>query len=58
MTPEPASNSFNGSGIEYLFNGREGAEITFHLVPKDFGSVKGSVIVNEEVFGLNHFIFP
>ena len=58
IVPSPATSRFKESRIEYVFNGGDGAEISFYLVPKDFGSMNGSVTVNDELFVINHFIFP
>jgi hypothetical protein len=58
IVPEPAESRFSAGRIEYVFHGRDAAEIVFYLTPQEFGQVEGSVKVNEIVFPVNHFIFP
>jgi hypothetical protein len=58
IVPEPNESRFSDARVEYVFNGRDVAEITFYLIPQEFGRIQGSIKVNENVFAVNHFIFP
>lgn len=58
IVPEPNESRFSDARVEYVFHGGDAAEITFYLIPQEFGRIQGSVKVNENVFAVNHLIFP
>jgi hypothetical protein len=58
IVPDPRESDFEGGNVKYSFTGDDSKTITFYLVPQDVGSVKGAVKVDEQVFIINHLIFP
>jgi hypothetical protein len=58
IVPQPGESRFEGDHVQYVFNGRDGMEITFYLVPQKRGQVEGSIKINDNLFTINHFIFP
>lgn len=58
IVPQPATSRFEDGHVHYVFNGRDGREITFYLVPQQFGQVEGSIKINESLFTIHHFIYP
>jgi hypothetical protein len=58
IVPEPKESYFENDEIRYTFNGDDSITITFYLVPQDVGNIKGSLRVNENLFTINHLIFP
>lgn len=58
IIPEPYANNFLNDQVQYVFKGGGNINITFYLVPQNFGKLEGSVTVNDQPFLLNHFIFP
>ena len=58
ILPEPGATHFEDGHIQYVFNGRGAREITFYLIPQEVGHVEGSIKINEDLFTIQHFIFP
>jgi len=58
IVPEPKESYFENGKINYIFNGHDTITITFYLVPQDAGNIKGSLKVNQNLFTINHLIFP
>ena len=58
IVPEPKESYFENGEIKYTFNGDDTITVTFYLVPQDVGIIKGSLRVNENLFTINHLIFP
>ena len=58
IVPEPRESRFADNQVHYVFTGRDGAEITFYLVPQHVGPIQGSLKVNQNEFAIKHFIYP
>lgn len=58
ITPSTESTNFKGSRSEFVFDGPGNGIVTFYLIPRKVGSIAGDVLVNDERFELNHFIYP
>jgi hypothetical protein len=59
FVPEPVNNNTVGNEVRYNFLAGQNKIVSVYLIPQGFGSVKGSMNVNETtVLNLDHFIFP
>lgn len=59
FVPEPVNNNTVGHEVRYNFLAGQNKIVSVYLIPQGFGSVKGSMNVNETtVLNLDHFIFP
>lgn len=58
ITPSTESTNFKGDRSEFVFNGPGNGIITFYLVPREIGNVKGDLLVNNERFDISHLIYP
>lgn len=59
FVPEPENNNTSDNEVKYNFLAGQNKIVSVYLVPKTYGSIKGSMEVNETtVLNLDHFIFP
>ena len=59
FVPEPVNNNTSDNEVRYNFLAGQNKIVTVYLVPKTYGSINGTMKVNETtVLNLNHFIFP
>lgn len=58
IVPEPAEVAMHGEKILYTFENTGPFTVVFYLVPQHFGGVEGTLNINENIFPINHFIFP
>ena len=59
FVPEPVNNNTSGNEVRYNFLAGQNKIVSVYLVPKTYGSINGSIKVNEtSVLNLDHFIFP
>jgi hypothetical protein len=58
ILPEPEKNIVKEGHVQYVFNGSGNIIVTFFLIPRKVGKIDGSIQVNNNLFQLNHFIFP
>jgi len=58
ITPSTESTNFKGNRAEFVFNGPGNGIITFYMIPKEVGSIRGELLVNDESLEVSHFIFP
>jgi hypothetical protein len=59
FVPEPFNNNTTGNEVRYNFLKGQNKIVSVYLVPKSYGSIDGSLKVNETiVLNLDHFIFP
>jgi hypothetical protein len=58
INPSPMRSSFNKGRTEFQFEGTGNTRITFMLIPRKVGSISGTIQVNDDSFGIDHFIYP
>ncbi|MGV3657459.1 MAG: hypothetical protein ACO1NX_05875 [Chitinophagaceae bacterium] len=58
IIPEPEQQLASSGNIVFRFSGTDNRHISVYAVPETYGSLRGSVVVNNQVFSIHHFIFP
>jgi hypothetical protein len=58
ILPEPKENTIANDRVNYVFEGNGPMKITFYLVPQNLGRLDADVLVNDQKFNFNHFIYP
>jgi hypothetical protein len=58
IVPEPSDVNVSEANIHYTFKSKGDFTVVFYLVPQDFGSVEGTLSINDHSLKINHFIFP
>lgn len=59
FVPDPHHNQSTPEDVVYFFQGGQNQIVSAYLIPKDYGSVKGQMKVNQRhVIHLAHFIYP
>ena len=58
IVPEPKENNTSSGFVHYIFNGSDRMNVSFYMVPQTFGSVKGTMHINNSNINLYHFIYP
>lgn len=58
ILPDPKQNFSNSNRINYVFDGKGALKIIFYLIPQNIGRLDADVLVNDQRFNFNHFIYP
>lgn len=58
FVPESDNNVTLNGNVQFNFLPGDNHTVTFYLIPKEFGSIGGTMKVNGNNFSLNHYIYP
>lgn len=58
IIPEPEQRLALGQNIVYQFGGNSNHQVTIYAVPQTYGSISGTLSVNNQQFPLHHYIYP
>ena len=59
FVPEPFNNNTLNNQVRFNFLPGQNRIVSIYMIPKDYGSISGTMKVNEkESFNLHHFIYP
>jgi hypothetical protein len=58
IVPEPSRVIQKNGDIHYVFENYSNFTVTFYLVPQDFGTITGTLMINDHRVHMSHFIFP
>ena len=58
ILPEPKQSMVAENRVNYIFEGNGPMKIIFYLVPQSIGRLDADVLVNDQRFNFNHFIYP
>ena len=58
ITPTPTAIATRNNQVAYSFDATGALTVVFRMKPDAIGKVQGSILVNNQTFNLNHFIYP
>lgn len=58
IIPEPQVHKAVQDKVVFQFEGTDNKQVSIYAVPESYGSIKGTLDVNNNAFPLHHFIYP